>query len=203
MRLFARWFYPLHVTVEHGEGETPADVLHGLRFRERVHEEDMDHRDFVNRLEPVYELWRRSGYWEMAHPWMEAILPWEVGPGFIERVLAELPPNALGPGGHVLLWPCRTAVSRVPLFMHPGGERVMGWGVLPGVPAAYLDEALSRMGALGELAVACGAKRYLSGYLPSGDPEKWAAHYGERWPAMRAAKRRFDPDGVLESILPL
>ena len=102
-----------------------------------------------------------------------------------------------GPGGHVLLWPCRTKVSRAPLFMHPGGERVMGWGVLPGVPPAYLDEALARLDMLSELTIACGGKRYLSGYITFDAPERWAAHFGEKWETILSAKKRYDPDRIL------
>ena len=199
MQTFAYWLYPFHLTVELDPGEDPdtAATLAGLSYYRHVHTEDFTHHEFAHRMDPIFELWRRSGYWEMAHPWMETTLPWETAREFIESALAITPPQALGPGGHVLLWPAATASSDVPLFMHPGGEHVMGWGILPGVPRAFLERALAQLDMASELSIAYGGKRYLSGYITFDTAEKWAAHFGDRWPMILAAKRRFDPDGIL------
>jgi FAD/FMN-containing dehydrogenase len=148
-------------------------------------------------MDPVFTLWRRSGYWDMAHPWMETTLPWDTSREYIESALAITPPQALGPGGHVLLWPARTAGSDVPLFMHPEGEYVMGWGILPGVPHEFLDLALAQLDMASELSIHYGGKRYLSGYVTFDTAERWAAHYGDQWERVKAAKRQFDPDGIL------
>ena len=128
---------------------------------------------------------------------METTLPWETARAFIESALALTPPQALGPGGHVLLWPAYTGTSDVPLFMHPEGEYVMGWGILPGVPPKFLDLALARLDMASQLSIAYGGKRYLSGFITFDTPEKWANHFGDRWERLRAAKRRWDPDGIL------
>jgi cytokinin dehydrogenase len=206
MQTFAAWFYPVHLTVElddagpGGPGVTePAteEVLAGLRFYRHVHTEDFTQHEFLNRMDPVFELWRRSGYWDMPHPWMETILPWDTAREFIENALSITPPQALGPGGHILLWPAYTATSDVPLFIHPGGEFVMGWGILPGVPPAFLDRALAQLDMASELSIHYGGKRYLSGYITFDTAEKWAQHFGDRWPQILAAKKKFDPDGIL------
>jgi len=128
---------------------------------------------------------------------METTLPWDTARDFIEQVLSITPPQALGPGGHILLWPAYTGFSDVPLFMHPEGENVMGWGLLPGVPARFLDRALSMLDMCSELSISFGGKRYLSGYITFKTVEQWAAHFGDRWPAIQAAKKKFDPDGIL------
>ena len=74
---FAEWFYPVHLTVEHG-GTAPSDsILAGLNFYRHVHTEDVAFPSYVRRLEPVFQMWRESGSWNMAHPWMEVVLPWE------------------------------------------------------------------------------------------------------------------------------
>ncbi len=199
MQTFAAWFFPLHLTVELAPDEDPdtAATLAGLRFYRHVHSEDFSHHEFAHRMDPVFELWRRSGYWDMAHPWMETTLPWDTAPDFIEQALSITPPQALGPGGHVLLWPAATATSDVPLFMHPEGEFVMGWGILPGVPRAFLDRALAQLDMASELSIVYGGKRYLSGYITFDTAEKWAQHFGDRWPRILEAKKRFDPDGIL------
>ncbi|MBV8201847.1 MAG: hypothetical protein JOZ15_14585, partial [Acidobacteria bacterium] len=153
--------------------------------------------EFCNRMDPVFELWRRGGYWDMPHPWMETILPWESAREYIEQVLAATPPQALGPGGHILLWPAYAATSEAPLFMHPAGEFVMGWGILPGVPRAFLQKGLAQLDMASEMSILYGGKRYLSGYITFDTVEKWSQHFGEQWPRILAAKQRFDPDGIM------
>lgn len=199
MQTFAYWLYPLHVTVEHDGTEEVDDAanLAGLTPYRHVHTEDFTWFEFANRMDPIFELWRRSGYWEMAHPWMETILPWETAREYIEGVLAQTPPQAMGPGGHILLWPAYTKTSDVPLFMHPEGDFVMGWGILPGVPARFLDRALTQLDMASELSIHYGAKRYLSGFITFEGPERWAQHFGDRWPMILAAKKKFDPDGIM------
>ena len=199
VQAFAYWMYPLHLTVEYGPGEEPDDaaVLAGLRPYRHLETSDYTQYEFCCRMDPVFELWRRGGYWNMAHPWTETTLPWDTSREFIETVLAATPPQALGPGGHVLLWPARTATSDVPLFMHPEGEYVMGWGILPGVPHEYLGRALANLDMVSEMSILCGGKRYLSGYITFNTPEQWAQHFGDQWPRILEAKKRFDPDGIM------
>ena len=199
VQTFAYWMYPLHLTVEYGPGEEPDDaaVLAGLRPYRHLETSDYTQYEFCCRMDPVFELWRRGGYWNMAHPWMETTLPWDTARDYIEAVLAVTPPQALGPGGHVLLWPARTASSDVPLFMHPGGEYVMGWGILPGVPHEYLGRALANLDMASEMSILYGGKRYLSGYVTFKTPEQWAQHFGDQWPRILEAKKRFDPDGIM------
>jgi cytokinin dehydrogenase len=199
VQTFAYWMYPLHLTVEYGEGETPDDaaVLAGLTPYRHLETSDYTQLEFCSRMDPVFELWRRGGYWEMKHPWMETTLPWDTAREFIESVLAITPPQALGPGGHILLWPAYTPPSDVPLFMHPPGDWVMGWGILPGVPERFHERALQQLEMCSELSIHYGGKRYLSGYVTFDTPEKWAAHFGDQWPRMLAAKKKFDPDGIL------
>jgi cytokinin dehydrogenase len=199
MQAFAYWLYPLHLTVELDPGETADDqaLLAGLRPYRHVHTEDFTQYEFCHRMDPVFELWRRGGYWDMPHPWMETILPWETAREYIEQVLAATPPQALGPGGHVLLWPAYGPTSEVPLFMHPPGEFVMGWGILPGVPRAFLERGLAQLDLASEMSILYGGKRYLSGYITFDTAEKWQQHFGDRWPQILAAKKKFDPDGIM------
>ncbi len=196
---FAHWIFPMFLTVEFADGEQPDDAanLAGLRPYRHAHTEDTSMIEFCRRMEPMFELWRRSGYWEHPHPWMETILPWERAQEYVETVLANLPPAALGAGGHVLLWPSRTEVSEVPLFKYPEGEAVLGWGILGAVPQSVLTEGLAKLDMASELSIYYGGKRYLSGYITFDSAERWAAHFGDTWPAIQEAKRRWDPDGVL------
>lgn len=201
-QLYAYWMYPLFLTVEYETGPSgrpprDAELLAGLRYYRHLRTEEYTQLDFCNRLIPIFDLWHRSGNWEMAHPWMETILPWDKAEEFILMVQENLPPQALGAGGHVLVWPAHTAASDAPLFMHPPGDYVMGWGILPAVPPKFLDQALTQLDMASELSIGYGAKRYLSGYITFNSSERWAQHFGDKWPMVRAAKARFDPDGVL------
>jgi len=195
------WLFPMFLTVEHGPGREPDDraVLSRLRPWRVAHTQDLTALEFARRMEPMFEAWRLTGYWEQPHPWMELTLPWEAARDYIETVLANLPPGALGPGGHVLLWPARTATSQVPLFKHPGGEVVLGWGILGSVPASKHAEMLVQLDMASELGIAYGGKRYLSGYITFDSAERWAAHFGDAWPRLCAAKQRWDPENLLGS----
>lgn len=195
---FAQWFYPLHATIESDGGAGPAaphGSLTGLRFYRHVHTEEGEIGEFFTRLDSLFALWKRAGFWDQAHPWMECILPWHSTPLYVAQVLQNIPPQGLI-GGHILLWPGRRNVSSVPLFMRPVGEFLMGFGILPAVPPHFVDEALPRLNLASQASIIMGGKRYLSGWIAFDHPQ-WKAHYGEQWPTVLALKRRFDPQGIL------
>jgi cytokinin dehydrogenase len=194
---FAQWFFPLHATVETEEEVVPEDAekLAGLKFYKHVHTEDGEIAEFFTRLDNLFALWKRGGFWDYAHPWMECVLPWQTTAMYISQVLANLPPQALV-GGHILLWPARGMTSHAPLFMRPPGEYLMGFGILPAVPPAFVNEVLPRLNMASQASSLMGGKRYLSGWI-NFDHAAWKAHYGEQWSAVAAAKRKFDPQGIL------
>lgn len=193
---FAEWFYPMHVTVEYGE-TAPSDEakLQGLRFYRKVHQQDTTFLDFAKRLEPVFALWKQTGAWNFAHPWMEVVLPWNSAAPYIEGVLKSFPPHFLV-GGHVLLWPCRGTTSDAPLFKRPGGDFVMGFGILPAVPKPWLPMVLNLLNRASDLSMQVGGKRYLSGWIEF-DQARWKTHFGDTWEKLLAWKRFYDPKGIL------
>ncbi|MBN1586915.1 MAG: FAD-binding protein [Candidatus Omnitrophica bacterium] len=200
---FAEWFYPLHVSVELDPDVTLDEnaLLRGLSFYRKAHVEDWPMAGFVRRLESLFELWKRMGYWDRPHPWMETLLPWDAAPAYISMVLSQLPPHFLG-GGHILLWPSRGNTSQLPLFMRPESEYVIGFGLLPGVPRDVLDMALAKLRLASDLSMQFGGKRYLSGIVDF-DEEHWEKHFGNLWPALKSLKEKYDPDRILGGFLPL
>jgi cytokinin dehydrogenase len=195
---FAQWFFPLHATIEMENGESPeaaAEKLAGLSFYKHVHTEEGEIGEFFTRLDNLFALWKRGGFWDYTHPWMECVLPWQSTVTYISQVLANLPPQALI-GGHILLWPARGKASHAPLFTKPEGEFLMGFGILPAVPYAFVNEVLPRLNIASQASSVMGGKRYLSGWI-NFDHGAWKAHYGEQWDAVVAAKRKFDPKGIL------
>lgn len=196
-RPFAAWFYPLHITVEFDPAAPPDDLelLRGLSCYRHLHTEDLPHMEFAFRLEPLFELWRRSGYWQNAHPWMETMLPWETAADYISRTLENFPPHAIG-GGHILLWPARGRISKLPFFMTPNSSHIMGFGILPGLPRELLPQIVPLLNLASDTSMAAGGKRYLSG-LVQFDREKWRRHFGDKWPELARLKRKYDPKGIL------
>ena len=196
-QVFGRWFYPFHLTVEFDPGAPPDDhaLLEGLAPYEHLYTDDLPTLDFMERLEPVFDLWKRGGTWSHVHAWMESVLPWETAADFMDAVLPDLPPSILV-GGHVLIWPAKGHTSRSRLFMRPPGEDLIGFGVLPAIPPAFWPQAKPMVENLHRLSLAFGGKRYLSGWIDF-TPEEWRAHFGPEWDRFVAAKRRHDPDSVL------
>lgn len=197
---FAAWFFPMHATVEFddlAEAPTLESVAHGLSYYKSMGQQDLEVVEFSNRLERLFTIWRNMGYWDNPHPWMETVLPWEVSAEFINTVLAQTPPQAMG-GGHILLWPCTNHVSNTPLFRRPPeSDFVMGWGLLPGVPARFLDIALPRLDMASAMSQAVGGHRYLSGYITFKTVEEWSNHFGPHWEWFKSCKAKYDPDRLL------
>ena len=193
---FAQWFYPVHVTLETDDpAPAPGEKLAGLRFYRLVNTEDSSTDEFFTRLDALFAIWKQSGVWDLAHPWMECMLPWDAAQLYVRQVLGNMPPQAIA-GGHILLWPARGAASLVPLFMRPPGEYLMGFGILPAVPPERLDRALPRLAQASAASMLMGGKRYLSGWVAF-DAAQWQAHYGSMWPRLVDLKNKFDPKRVL------
>jgi cytokinin dehydrogenase len=195
----SQWFYPLHVTAEVGGPlESKSDTaLGGLEFYKHVHTEQGSMGDFLARLDPLFTLWERGGFWAFAHPWMECILPWEAAIHYIPSILQQIPPQMLQ-GGHILLWPARSSVCSVPLFIKPEGEYLLGFGILLAVSKPLLDSALPILDQASKAAMRIGGKRYLSGWL-NFDADSWRSHYASRWPEIVNLKARYDPHHVLRT----
>jgi len=153
--------------------------------------------EFFTRLDALFALWKRGGFWDYAHPWMECILPWQSALPYISQVLTNLPPQAMQ-GGHILLWPARGLASAAPFFLRPQGDFLMGFGLLPALPRQFSGVGLGRINRASQAALLLGGKRYLSGWVEF-DHSAWEAHYGDRWTEFMAAKRKFDPQGILNS----
>lgn len=194
---FARWFFPVHLTVEFDPAHPPDDatVLRGLSPFERLYTDDAPTAEFFERMTPVFDLWKRGGTWKHVHAWVESVLPWDRAVDIVESVLPDLPPSILV-GGHVLLWPAKGNVSQSRFFMRPPGEDLLGFGVLPAIPPRYWEQARTMLSNLGRLTEMMGGKRYLSGYI-DWDENGWRQHFGDQWEPFCALKRTYDPDMIL------
>ncbi len=81
----------------------------------------------------------------------------------------------------------------------PEAPRVAAFAVLPvGVAPALVEGTLRALEGVHETLVNAGGKRYLSGWLgPCGADERFErAHFGARYDALCALRRRYDPRGT-------
>lgn len=198
-RMLTQWFFPLHATQEIDE-TNGADVsvpLAGLKFYKHVHTETGKIEEFFTRLDPLFSLWKIGGFWELAHPWMECIVPWQSAASYTVGILEAIPPSLLQ-GGHILLWPARRSASAVPLFAVPDGDRLLGVGVLLAVPKPSVGQILPLLDHFSKTAMQIGGKRYLSGWV-NFDASQWKSHYGPRWDSISKLKRQYDPQRLLNA----
>ena len=195
---FAEWFFPLHATVGLDAAEPPEEALEklaGLRFYKHVHTEDGAMAEFFTRLDALVcpvEARRLLGLSRRVDGMRGAMA---IGGSFSRRCWH---PSACR------RWLVDTSCSgrrgerhrARHSFMRPPGEFLMGVGILPAVAPQFLPEVLPRMTAASQASTMMGGKRYLSGWIDF-DHAAWKAHYGEKWPAVVEAKRKFDPHGIL------
>ena len=122
--------------MEFDPGDLPDDraLLAPLKPYEHLYTDDLPTIDFLERLVPIFELWKRAGTWEYVHPWMETVLPWETRPPTSSRCWWTCRRRCRS--GGVLLWPARGNTSRSRLFMRPE-EDLVGFGILPAIPPQY------------------------------------------------------------------
>jgi cytokinin dehydrogenase len=197
-RPFAKWFYGLHVSVEH-DGAPPSanEALAGLKQRWVVHEEDNDQASFAARADPRFEMMMQTGAFSQPHPWLECLLPMAALPELLPRVLEALP-LALADG--LRLAPLVTA-QHPPLIAVPGTPENAMVAVLPiAVQPPSLPSTLEALRAVNELLLSAGGKRYLAGWLEMNE-DGWKRHYGGAYDTWILAKQRLDPDGVFGSML--
>src|SRR5918997_6172129 len=190
------WAYLLEATTSSGaDEETLLTGLHDIRDLATVGH--MTYEAFVKRLDPIVDQQRQSGVWALPHPWFDAWLPDEQAEAFVGSVLPELTLDDVG-GGPIILYPTRSASFGRPLLRHPVGELIWQFDILRtalpnGPPAQTLIDANRRL---------YEHVREIGGYLcPVGavplSPGDWTQHFGDSWPALVRAKRRYDPARIL------
>ncbi len=193
---FAEWFYPMHVSLEFGDNEpSAADHLADLSFYRQVHAEDSTLLEFLSRKDSVVSLWKQTGTWNLSHPWMEALLPWDQAASYVRGVLKSVPPNLLI-GGLVSLSPFRSSSSDSPMLKRPDGDSMIGFGILPAVSKQFLPVSLALLRTASDLCAQIGGKRYLSGWIEF-DQGQWQQHFGETWEQILQWKTFYDPHGIL------
>ena len=131
----------------------------------------------------------------LAHPAVEAFLPWENAANGVLEVLSGLPPS-IALHSIVLLAPFRRDRLRSPMIAYPAGDLLMGFSILPDLPSSSLKRTLPVLEEAGNRMTQAGGKRHLSGWVDY-DHVQWKEHYGDLWPRIMEWKSAFDPKGIL------
>lgn len=157
----------------------------------------------------VIDSWRRDADWDArAKPWFDAWLSNGAIAGFARQVLDSMTAADWSDMGFVLLFPHRRRAFGSPMLMLPEptdrndpDEECWLFDILnvaaPDAPSSYGPDMQRRNLAWTELAYAAGGTVYPIGLRGIETPDFWIRHYGDRWPEMQAAKKEFDPVGIL------
>lgn len=137
-----------------------------------------------------------------AHPWWSTQTSAERAPAFVEELEQFFDPATAGPFDLFIVYPMLTGRSRTPLPSLPRQD----WSV---VVATFWCVSFDRQD---QLAAVLAENRRLfeqaaAVHAPGSvdpvaavdySPAEWAAHLADAWPAFDAAKRKYDPQGVLD-----
>lgn len=195
------WLYLLEAMsfTEDENENTDAELLGDLAYTRGTEEiEDLTYFDFLNRLAASVEYLKQIGEWARPHPWLNVFLPGSRTDDLVEDVLGHLTPADIGLSGVILLYPVRRRLLRTPLLRVPGEELVFLFTLLktasPGAAGPAAMVAANRV--LYERVQAAGGTQYPVGTVPTTHAD-WRRHFGEQWSRFEAAKRRYDPAGIL------
>lgn len=162
--------------------------------------QDSTYEAFVDDLAPTVAALKASGEWYDPHPWFDGFLPDAATDALVADTLASTTPADLGASGLILLYPIPTAKLKTPLLAIPPGDLTFLFAVLrtaaPDTGALPAPTLLQANRDLYLRVQATGGKQYPVGAIPM-TPADWRIQYGARWPEFAAAKRRFDPHGIL------
>lgn len=162
--------------------------------------EDIGYFDFLNRLAPAVAFLESTGEWFDPHPWWNVFLPGSVSDAFVTSVMAGLTEADIGASGVILLYPLRRAALRAPLLRIPDEDTVFLFSLLktaaPDTGALSADVMIKANRALFDQVRELGGYQYPIGSIPT-TPADWRDHFGPVWPFFAAARRRYDPRGIL------
>ncbi|MFF3847223.1 FAD-binding protein [Streptomyces sp. NPDC002328] len=183
-----------------GPAPDDAALLRGLcHDAAQVRYEDKPYFDFLDRLAPWAAALKAAGVWTFAHPWLNLMVPGTRAAALSAPLLDALTPQALGPGGVVLFYPLLRDRLTTPLLRASDEPTSYLFDILSAVPpgdTAAVDRALAVNRSAYESVAAAGGTQYPVGSIPF-TPADWRTHFGPAWPALEAAKRTYDPRGIL------
>jgi cytokinin dehydrogenase len=155
---------------------------------------DMTYFEWLNR---IYEDVEQIEALRLPGPWLNVFVPDAATDELVTELLTTLTPSDAG--GVALLYPTNRAPITRPQVMLPDGPVFFLLALLRAVSPpddADVVRLIADNDALYSRVRAVGGTQYPVNALHL-SPADWRAHYGERWPAVRDAKDRYDPRRVL------
>lgn len=158
---------------------------------------DLPYLGYLDRLGPVEDTLTQLGLWQLPHPMLDLILPGSQARVFLVEMLASVDPAEVA--GPALIYPYRRQHLQTPFFSAPDEPQVVLVGLmrttLPPTPE-HVEAQLGQNRRLYEAAVDRGGCYYPVDSVPMTAAD-WERQFGDRWPAFTEAKRRFDPQHLL------
>jgi FAD/FMN-containing dehydrogenase len=155
---------------------------------------EMPYFDWLNR---IYDLVQELMALRFPGPWINVFVPSSATDTYVTQVLAETTPADAG--GVVLLYPVPRELIRAPFVGLPDEPVIFLLAMLRAV-APPNDAETRRLIAVNrsqyDRVVAVGGTHYPVGVIPMTQAD-WQTHYGDQWPAFKAAKKTYDPKHVL------
>ncbi|MFD9408683.1 FAD-binding protein [Streptomyces sp. NPDC059989] len=163
-----------------------------------VQAQDLPYFDFLNRIAPMVEAFKSMGEWKRPHPWYDSLLPASSVNAVVTETLANLKSGAIGASAVILLYPVLTAKCATPLPVMPDEELAYLFSLLktasPGADSA--EEMVAANRSQYDVTVDAGGRWYPIGSVPLTSAD-WVRHFGAFWDEFKAARHRYDPDGIL------
>jgi cytokinin dehydrogenase len=192
------WSFLLEAATYFNPPRLPNDdrLLAGLHHEAVTILPDQSYLEFQNRLAPTVEFLKSIGVWFLPHPWINLFLPSSVVDDYVSDVLVDL--EAGDVNGPILLYPFWTRRATRPMLRLPDERVAFLFALLRTAPPdpAVIQAMLDSNRALYEQARDVGGTQYPIGSIPFSRMD-WVEHFGSQWPDLVAAKRRYDPNGIL------
>lgn len=192
-----RYTYTLSAALLLGDAEPERPgLLEGLGFTGEPTSEKLSHAAFSLRVDGYVEMMRRTGLWETPHPWVDLFIPASRAEAFFDAALSQLESPR---DGMILSYVLRRSRCHAPMLRLPDEERFFLFDLLRNVPGASserIQHLLETNARLWRECIELGGTMYPIGAVPL-SPDDWRRQYGPAWERLMAARRRFNPSGLL------
>ncbi|MBW4639518.1 MAG: FAD-binding protein [Gloeocapsa sp. UFS-A4-WI-NPMV-4B04] len=189
-----QWFYRMQITLEvDSANETKEEkLLSSLNFYRHIHTEVLTFDKFIL---PVAQVPHPVG---TANAWLDVLLPESVAKQYIETALKIIPSFINFRNTPIGSFCMASRNTKMPMFPLPEEELIVGFGMYPTIPKTQLSSVLEQLNILTDLGFKMGGKRYMVSWIEFDLPQ-WRLQFGDYWPKVNEMKRKYDPQGILNS----